>query len=161
MLLMLFFYLWVALLIFAIMYAVYNTRVIVTPRLFVVQTRRDGMADMLTYSVSAAPVVDHDVVERQLVVVVDGAVATDKFAVFAADATSLGEISVPQGSSVTLTLVDVDDAGNRSEPAVVEFVAEDTLAPAQPGSFGVTLVGEAAGEPEAAPADAEVTEDNA
>jgi hypothetical protein len=41
-----------------------------------------------------------------------------------------------------MTLVDTDDAGNPSAPAVVEFVAMDTIPPAMPGSFGVTLVGE-------------------
>lgn len=100
------------------------------------------MADLLTYAVSVGPVVDGDVVERQLVVAVDGVVPVDEFTVFPADATDLGTITVPQGSSVVVTLVDVDDAGNRSEPAVLEFVAEDTLPPAAPGSLGVTLVGE-------------------
>ncbi len=99
------------------------------------------MADVLVYKVSVGPVVDADVVERQLVVAVDGT-ATDDVKVFPADTTELGEISVPQGASVVLTLVDVDDAGNRSEPAVLEFVAADTLPPAQPGAFGVTLVRE-------------------
>jgi len=104
------------------------------------------MADLLTYRVSVGPVVDADVVERQLVVAVDGVVPVDEFKTFPAATTDLGEVTVPQGSSVLLTLVDVDDAGNRSEPAVLEFVAEDTLPPAQPGSFGVTLVSETKGE---------------
>lgn len=104
------------------------------------------MADLLTYRVSVGPVVDADVVERQLVVAVDGVMPGDGFKLFPADATDLGDVTVPQGSSVLLTLVDVDDAGNRSEPAALEFVAEDTLPPAQPGSFGVTLVSETAGE---------------
>lgn len=104
------------------------------------------MADLLTYRVSVGPVVDADVVERQLVVAVDGVVPADEVKSFPAAATELGEVTVPQGSSVLLTLVDVDDAGNRSEPAVLEFVAEDTLPPAQPGSFGVTLVRETTGE---------------
>ncbi|NBT76099.1 MAG: hypothetical protein EBT15_09045 [Betaproteobacteria bacterium] len=100
------------------------------------------MADVLVYKVSVGPVVDADVVERQLVVAINGTNPVDEFKVFPADTTELGEISVPQGASVLLTLVDVDDAGNRSEPAVLEFVAEDTLPPAQPGAFGVTLVRE-------------------
>ncbi len=103
------------------------------------------MADILTYRVSVGPVVDADVVERQLVVALDNAPNGD-VKVFSADTTELGEISVPQGSFVSLTLVDVDDAGNRSEPAVLEFFAQDTLPPTQPGSFGVTLVRETKGE---------------
>lgn len=98
------------------------------------------MADLLTYVVTAAPAVDHDVVSRELVVKIgdaDGVVS-----VWPGSSVELGTVAVPQDSAVTLTLVDVDDAGNRSTPAVVEFVAADTLPPAQPGSFGVTLVSE-------------------
>jgi hypothetical protein len=51
-------------------------------------------------------------------------------------------VDVPQDSLVVLSLVDVDDSGNKSAPATVEFVALDTLAPAQPGGFNVTLVSE-------------------
>jgi hypothetical protein len=99
------------------------------------------MANVLTYSVSAAAPVDADVVARLLTLVVNGeeqgtaelpASATDSLSIF----------SVPQDAEVVLTLVDVDDAGNKSEPAVLTFTAVDTIAPAQPGSFGVTLVSE-------------------
>lgn len=97
----------------------------------------------LVYSVSAGPVVDHDVVARRLTVTVDG--VADVLPDFPADTTLFGEvITVPQDASVVLTLVDIDDAGNASEPAFVEFVALDTIPPAQPGSFGVTLVREIA-----------------
>jgi nitrous oxide reductase len=100
------------------------------------------MADVLVYKVSVGPAVDKDVVERQLLVAVNGAEPVDAAKVFSADATDLGEVRVKQDDKVLLTLVDVDDAGNRSEPAVLEFVASDTLPPAQPGAFGVTLVAE-------------------
>jgi len=102
------------------------------------------MADVLVYKVSVGAPVDADVVERQLVVAVNGAASPDEFKVFPAATTDLGEIRVKQGDSVLLTLVDVDDAGNRSEPAVLEFVATDTLPPAKPGEFGVTLAAEEA-----------------
>lgn len=94
----------------------------------------------LVYSVSAGAPVDADVVSREFAVVVNGGAPTTS--TFIAATTSLGEIKVDQGATVTLTLVDVDDAGNRSQPATVEFVAQDTIPPAQPGSFGVTLVRE-------------------
>lgn len=116
------------------------------------QIGRDNMADVLVYKVSVAPAVDADVVERRLTVVVNGLVVEGP-KVFPASATDLGEVRAEQGASVLLTLVDVDDAGNRSEPASLEFVAEDTLPPAQPGALGVTLVaeieGDVAAEPEA------------
>ena len=95
---------------------------------------------MLIYSVNAAAPADADVVERRLTISVAGAEPVVK--TFSGSEISLGEIAVPQDATATLSLVDVDDAGNPSEPAVFEFVAADTLAPAQPGQFGVTLVRE-------------------
>lgn len=93
----------------------------------------------LVYEVSCAAPVDHDVVERRLTVRVNGeVVSTD---VYASSATSLGERSFVEGDNVVLTLVDVDDAGNYSEPAMVEFVAADTLPPSTPG-LSVLLVRE-------------------
>lgn len=104
------------------------------------------MADILTYRVSVGPVVDADVVTRELSVYVNGADVAREVRAYEPTATDLGDVVVEQGSSVELRVVDVDDAGNRSEPAVLTFVAEDTLPPAQPGSLGVTLVSETRGE---------------
>ena len=97
----------------------------------------------LVYSVSAGPVVDADVVVRRLTVTVDG-VEAPAFPDFPADTTSFGEFTVPQDAQVVLALVDIDDAGNVSEPAVLEFTATDTIPPAKPGEFGVSLVRETA-----------------
>jgi hypothetical protein len=94
----------------------------------------------LVYSVTAGAPVDGDVVSRELTTVVGGEVVSTKF--FPGSDVLLGEVSVPQDSQVVLTLVDIDDAGNRSQAAVVEFTATDSIAPAQPGSFGVSLVRE-------------------
>jgi hypothetical protein len=95
---------------------------------------------MLIYAVSAAPVVDADVVARRLSVTVNGEAREP--ADFAADATSFGELGFADDDAVVLTLVDIDDAGNASEPAVFEFTALDTIPPAKPGEFGVTLLRE-------------------
>lgn len=100
------------------------------------------MADLLTYSVVAASPSAPDVVSRELVVAVNGEVKPVVY--FAGATTDLGTVTAPQNSEVTLTLVDVDDAGNRSEPTSFVFVALDTLPPSAPGSIGVTLVGETA-----------------
>jgi hypothetical protein len=97
-------------------------------------------SSMLIYSVSAAPVVDADVVTRRLSVTVNGEAREPVD--FTADATSFGELGFADNDSVVLTLVDIDDAGNSSEPAVFEFVAVDTIPPAAPGDFGVTLLRE-------------------
>jgi hypothetical protein len=94
----------------------------------------------LVYTVSAGPAVDADVTGRQLTVVVNGEVLST--VELAGSATDLGEVKVEQNSNVTLSLVDIDDAGNRSQAAVLDFVATDTIPPAQPGSFGVTLARE-------------------
>lgn len=104
------------------------------------------MADVLTYRVSVGPVVDGDVVTRELSVYVDGADVAREVRAYEPSTTDLGDVLVTQGSAVVLKVVDIDDAGNRSEPAVLEFVALDTLPPAQPGSFGVTLMSETRGE---------------
>lgn len=103
------------------------------------------MADVLTYRVSVGPVVDGDVVVRKLSVYLDGAETPREVREYEPSATDLGDLLVPQGASVVLSLVDVDDAGNQSEPATLEFAAVDTLPPAQPGMLGVTLVGEQSG----------------
>lgn len=95
---------------------------------------------MLIYSVTAAPVVDADVVSRKLTVTVNGEVRGET--AYEADTTNFGEFGFADSDAVVLTLVDVDDAANVSEPAVFEFVATDTIPPAAPGSFGVTLVRE-------------------
>ena len=94
----------------------------------------------LVYAVTAGAPVDADVVERQLSIVVNGESVSTKS--FAGAATELGEVTFSDGDNVTMTLVDLDDAGNRSKPAVADFVAADTIPPAQPGSFGITLVRE-------------------
>jgi hypothetical protein len=112
----------------------------VPANLRVVQLRRDSMTNILTYSVSVAAPVDADVVSRELIVTVDG--VNQDTVEFSGTATDLGNIDVPEGASVQLSLVDVDDAGNESVPATVDFVAADTLAPGQPGAFNVSLVAE-------------------
>lgn len=105
--------------------------------------RREMKNMALVYSVTAAPAVDPDVIARRMTVTVNGEPLAS-YPDFAATATSFGEIEVPQNSHVVMTLVDVDDVGNVSEPAVVEFSATDTIPPAKPGEFGVTLMRETA-----------------
>lgn len=94
----------------------------------------------LIYSVSSGAPVDGDVVSRELTVSINGSPAST--ATFGPGETSLGEITANQGDAVVVSLVDIDDAGNRSDAAVLEFAAADTIAPAQPGLLGVTLVRE-------------------
>jgi len=94
----------------------------------------------LVYNVTAGPVVDSDVAERRLSVTVNGEVRSTS--PYPANTTSFGELSFSDNDKVVLTLVDVDDAGNVSSPATVEFTAVDSVPPAQPGEFGVAFVRE-------------------
>jgi hypothetical protein len=98
------------------------------------------MADKLIFGVTFDSAGDPDSVKRTLTTVVGDAapVVTD----YPAGKTDLGDIMVEQDSNVHLELVDTDDAGNKSEPVVLDFVAVDTLPPQLSGVFGVTLKGE-------------------
>lgn len=130
---------WIGLLTSVIMGTRRGTKV-ATPLLAVHEKRRKKMADMLTYAVVAPEVVDGDVVKRELSVVVNGLVQS--VVVYSPETVVFDDIEVPQDATVLLQLVDVDDAGNRSEPAELEFVAVDTLPPTMPGGLSVNLVSE-------------------
>jgi hypothetical protein len=101
---------------------------------------REEFSMALVYNVTAGPVVDSDVAERRLSVAVNGEVRSTS--PFPANTTSFGELSFSDNDSVVLTLVDVDDAGNVSSPATVQFTAVDTVPPVAPGEFGVAFVRE-------------------
>lgn len=119
------------------------------PRLFSFEFSKkisNGEKRMLVYSISVGAVVDEDVVERRMTTEVNGAVVENQS--YAFDVVSFGEKSFNDGDKVKLSLVDVDDVGNVSEPAIVEFVAADTLPPSSPNGFGVTLVREDFNDPQ-------------
>lgn len=52
------------------------------------------------------------------------------------------EFSGSDGDIVSGSLVEVDDAGNSSEPRDFEFVLTDTLVPPQPGQLGLRVTEE-------------------
>lgn len=95
---------------------------------------------MLVYEVNVAPPVDGDVVTRRLTIKVNG---EDGGTIDTPGSTvRFGGLKFDDGAEVELHLVDIDDAGNTSPPAIHRFTATDTIAPAIPGGFGVALVGE-------------------
>lgn len=96
----------------------------------------------LVYGLTCSAPVDADVMERRLTVSVNGEVVSTNS--YEASTVDFGEFKFVQDDNVVLTLVDVDDVGNVSDPAVVEFLATDTLPPALPGGFGVALLREEA-----------------
>lgn len=97
------------------------------------------MADTLQFEVILPPVAAPDVVSREVAVDIDGTLAT--FTV-AGDVTKLENLEGAQGATVTVTLVDVDDAGNKSEPSVKIAVLADTFAPPKPGEIDLVVINE-------------------
>lgn len=114
-------------------------RALLVPQCLTVLPRRKTVPNQLTYAIVAAPPSDADVVERILTVTLDGE-ATSK--PYPGETSKFDDLTVPQGANVILSLVDVDDAGNRSGAATVSFVATDTIPPSDPSGLGVTLVSE-------------------
>jgi len=98
--------------------------------------------DFLKYSVAlpALPEEPHDIAHRRLKVIVNGEEKDD--APIPLEVKAFEGLTIEQDAEVTLQLRNVDDSGNQSEPSVFEFKAVDNVAPAAPGSFGVTCVGE-------------------
>lgn len=98
------------------------------------------MADNMVYGITAGSAGASDVVERRLTITVNGEVVENR--TYAGDIIDLGELKVTEDADVSLTLVDVDNAGNVSPPAIHIFKATDNIAPPVPGSFGVSALRE-------------------
>lgn len=97
--------------------------------------------DLHTYEATLPTVpTGTDIASQHLVVTVDGAEqSTQELGIDATTAT----FTVPENSTVKLTLDYHDNAGNESGKAEQEFVAIDTIPPDAPGPFGeIKLVSE-------------------
>lgn len=102
-------------------------------------TKLNKGADMsLVYSVTCNSPVDYDVVLRRLSTTVNGEEKMEKS--YPAVTVNFGEFKFKENDEVSLSLVDVDGAGNVSEPAKVSFVALDTIPPSAPTGLNVVLV---------------------
>lgn len=100
----------------------------------------EEMADIIVYDVNLPALdVPNDVVSRELTVVTGG--ETNVIVVGPADTVVPG-LQAEQDAAVDLTLVNIDDSGNRSGPSLFSFVAVDTIAPPVPGNLGVVIVDE-------------------
>lgn len=97
------------------------------------------MASKFRLKVLLPPIVDQDVESREMTLKVGDAEPTIQ--TVPKDTPSL-EVMVDQGSHCVFTLIDIDDAGNRSEPSIREFDALDTIAPPKPGEIGIEVLGE-------------------
>ena len=107
---------------------------------FISKTKGGVMANIMVYGLTAGSAGAADVVERRLSVTVNSEVVENR--TYAGDIVDLGELKVAQDADVSLALVDVDDVGNVSSPAIYVFKATDSIAPPVPGSFGVNILRE-------------------
>ena len=82
-----------------------------------------------------------DIVKRELQVLVDGTLSQTTN-ISDLDQNEVAGLEAVAGSTVTLELRDVDDAGLMSAPSIAEFVSTDTIPPPQPGALGAIITGE-------------------
>ena len=95
---------------------------------------------LITFKVVLPELKDADVVSRELTVQVgDGA---PQVVTLAKDAVEADGFTGEQDAAIHLSLVDIDDAGNRSVPSVLDSVLVDTFPPAQPGVMVLQETGE-------------------
>lgn len=101
---------------------------------------KKGDSMSLVYSVSCPVSLDQDVTKRRLTVTVNEVEVSN--AEFHYNVSEFGEYSFNEGDEVTLSLVNIDNAGNVSEPCVSAFIAKDTIPPSAPEGLGVALLRE-------------------
>lgn len=107
------------------------------PGLFSFSANRKGHG-MLNFSIVGLPAPGaSDVVSRELSIQI-GAAEPDVKSV-ALEASEVTGFSGGDNETVTVSLTDIDDAGNRSEPRVQSFTLVDNIAPPQPGEFGLRI----------------------
>lgn len=97
------------------------------------------MADLLQFEVILPPASAPDVAVRNVTIDINGNVNT---LTLEHDVNRIENLEGEQGATVTITLVDVDDTDNESEPSVKTVVLVDTIAPPKPGEIGLTVVNE-------------------
>lgn len=95
---------------------------------------------MLQFVLVLPPKSAVDVVSREVQVQVGSALG--QTLTFPGDTLETGTLEGNDNEIVTGSLVDIDDAGNRSEPRTFEFTLTDTIAPAQPGEVGIRVTAE-------------------
>jgi hypothetical protein len=95
---------------------------------------------MLRYQLVAPEPGAPDVISRELTITVNG--TEDQVLEFAHPGDT-PQFTVDDNAEVALTLIDTDDAGNRSTPSpTYTFTATDSVAPPAPGALGVQALGE-------------------
>ena len=102
---------------------------------------------IISFNIVLPPVVDSDVVARELVIQIDG--VEPEIVDLGITETEVGREG-PQDAELRLELTNIDDAGNRSMPSILVAVLADTFSPAQPGELSIVATGER-NEPEPEP----------
>lgn len=97
---------------------------------------------MLNYQVAPPPDTAPDVASYEYTVAVAGQTPDQVLTQKKGDPGPTFSVNT-DGSHVSLTVVEIDDAGNRSDPSdAFEFDAKDTIPPPKPGAPSATLVSE-------------------
>jgi len=99
----------------------------------------EGMADMIRFNVTLPPKAAPDVVSRELTISIGD---SQEVKMLGADALEAEGFEGPQDSGVVVSLVDIDDSGNRSESSSISFVLADVVPPPMPGTLGVVVLDE-------------------
>ena len=95
----------------------------------------------LVYSLTASKPEDADVVSRKLEIYVNGVRVSSKL--YDANTEHFDPLVVSHNDEVKAYLYDIDHVDNVSEPAVIEFVAKDTVAPKKPKDLQYSLSSQA------------------
>lgn len=110
-------------------------------RLSIAQLGEDAMQKIL-FEVALPGLAAPDVVKRELTVQIAGVVTTTVLEGATLNDATVGGLKGLQDAALHLELVDIDDAGNRSQPSVFDGVLVDTFAPPAPGQLGIKAIGE-------------------
>lgn len=106
----------------------------------IISTGENVMADKILFNVILPPKAAPDVIEREVVIKIDD--VETQFNI-PGDQTLIEAYEGDQGALVTVSLIDIDDAGNRSPASVSPVITlVDTIAPPQPGQIGLEIFDE-------------------
>lgn len=106
----------------------------------IVITGENAMADLIQFKVVLPAKSAPDVSFREVTLIIND--GTPDIRNLAADALELNALEGPQDATVSVSLVDVDDKGNRSIPSTASLLLTDNVAPPQPGEIGLEITGE-------------------
>lgn len=101
------------------------------------QTGESG--NMLTFKVTLPPPAASDVVQRELTVKSSSGTTVTTYS---ADVLEVGDLTGEQDTIAIVSLVDIDDAGNRSEKSVSSVTLVDDIPPPAPGQITFQVTGE-------------------